>query len=131
MASPMEKILGKGPIETERKIPGSVSTEAEQVRYVSFDGVQAPNTLFRQVTRRINPPLMTGGGVVLEGCVITTPDGTHLYCLYYHGDVAGWQKQIEAGAKELGLVTAKIDHQTFTLSDGRLFPLSECQAQFD
>ena len=127
----MEKILGKGSLEYERRIPGTGEDEAEKVRYVSFDGVQAPSGLFRQVTRRITPPLMSGGGVVLEGCFITTPDGTHFYCLCYHGDIAGWQRQIEEGAKELGLVTANIQGQTLLLSDGRQFALSECQVRFD
>lgn len=127
----MEKILGKRSLDYERTVPGTAGDEAEKVRYVSFDGAQSPSSLFRQVTRRINPPLMSGGGVVLEGCFITTPDSTHFYCLSYHGDIAGWQRQIEGGAKELGLVTAKIGEQTLVLSDGRQFALSECQIQFD
>ncbi|MBF9265282.1 hypothetical protein I4I83_12750 [Acidovorax cattleyae] len=127
----MEKILGKGSLEYERTVPGTVGDEAEKVRYVSYDGAQVPSSLFRQVTRRITPPLMSGGGAVLEGCFITTPDSTHFYCLSYHGDIAGWQQQIEQGAKELGLITAKIEGQTLVLSDGRSFALSECQARFD
>lgn len=130
MVSPMEKILGKGSLEYERKVPGTTG-DTEKVRYVSFDGVQSPSGLFRQVTRRITPPLMTGGGVVLEGCFIKTPDSTHFYCLCYHGDVAGWQRQIEEGAKDLGLITAKLEEQTLVLSDGRSFALSDCQVQFD
>ena len=130
MVSPMEKILG-GSIAKKGKIPGSSSEEAERVRYVSFDGKKAPKKLFREVTGRIDPLVPTAGTVMLEPCVITTPDGTHLYALYYHGDVAGWQRQIEEGAKELGLVTAKIEAQTLVLSDGRQFALSECQIKFD
>lgn len=131
MSSSMEKILGKGSLESERRIPGVIGNETEKVRYVSFDGVQAPSALFRQVSRRINPPLMSGGGVMLEGVTIKTPDGTHFYCLYYHGDVEGWQRQIEEGAKELGLITAKIQEQSLVASHGRQFSLNECQVQFD
>jgi hypothetical protein len=130
MVSPMEKILG-GPIGKKDKIPGTGSDEAERIRYVSFDGKKAPKKLFRAVTGRIEPLVPTEGTVMLEPCVITTPDGTHLYPLYFHGDIAGWQRQIEEGAKELGLVTAKIEDQALVLSDGRRFALGDCQAQFD
>jgi hypothetical protein len=130
MVSPMEKILG-GAIGKKGKIPGSSGDEGERVRYVSFDGKKAPKKLFREVTGRIDPLVPTAGTVMLEPCVITTPDGTHLYALYYQGDIAGWQRQIEEGAKELGFVTAKIEEQMFVLSDGRRFALSECQVQFD
>lgn len=131
MTNHMEKILGKGPIETERKIPGTGMDESEKVRYVSFDGKEQPSRLFRQVTRRIDPPLMTGGGVVLEGCVLKAPDGTSFYSLYYHGDIAGWQRQIESGARELDLLTAKVEREKLVLSDGREFALADCEVQFD
>lgn len=129
MVSPMEKILG-GSLGRKGRIPGSSSDEAERVRYVSFDGKKAPQKLFREVTRRIEPLLPTAGTVMLEPCVLTTPDGTHLYALYYHGDIAGWQRQIEEGAKELGLITAKIEEQSLVFSDGRRFALTDCHAQF-
>lgn len=129
MVSPMEKILG-GSIGKKGKIPGS-GDEAERVRYVSFDGKKSPKKLFREVTGRIDPIVPTAGSVMLEPCVITTPDGTHLYALYYKGDIAGWQRQIEEGAKELGLVTAKLIEQMLVLSDSRRFPLDECEIQFN
>lgn len=130
MVSPMEKILG--PLQKKGTIPGAgSSSEAERVRYASFDGKKAPKKLFRDVTGRIEPLVPTSGTVTLEPGVMKTPDGTYLFAMRYHGDIAGWQRQIEQGAKELGLVTAKIEGQTLVLSDGRQFALSECPVQFD
>lgn len=114
-----------------QKIPGVSADEAPKVRYVSFNANEQPASVFRAVTRRITPPLMKGGGVVLEGCVITIPKGIKFYSLYFHGDISGWQKQIEHGAQELGLLTAAIDGDSFVVSDGNRFDLADCQIELD
>ncbi|MEN3748510.1 hypothetical protein TPR58_15145 [Sphingomonas sp. HF-S3] len=103
MPKSIEEILGRGPVQKERPIPGTLLGEADMVRYVSFYSKELPAKIFRNVTRKVNPPLVTGGGVVLEGCIITLPDTTSMYPLIFHGDVAGWQRQIEEGAHALGL----------------------------
>jgi len=48
----------------------------------------------------------------------------------YHGDLVGWGKDIEEGAKGLGLLLAYIESDKFIISDGRSFPLSECEIKF-
>lgn len=124
MAQSIEEILGK--ITRERAIPGTGPEGAEKVRYVSFDESQKPSEIFESVVWKIKPPMVKNGGVNLENFTITTPDGARFYPLKYHGDVMGWQKQIEAGAEMLGLFTAKIDSDALSLSDGRSYPLSAC-----
>jgi hypothetical protein len=120
----MEEILGK--ITRERAIPGTRPEEAEKVRYVSFDESQKPSDIFESVVWKLKPPMAKNGGVNLENFTIIIPDGTRFYALKYHGDVPGWQKQIETGAGILGVFTAKIESDTFVLSDGRSYPLSVC-----
>jgi hypothetical protein len=83
------------------------------------------------VTRKIQPRLPKRGGVMLEGCNITVPDGTKFFALVFHADLDGWQRQIEGGARELGLLSARIDGDDFIVSDGRSFPLSACDVQFE
>ena len=129
MPSPMEKVLGR-PIRAVGHIPGTDRGEESQVRYVSYDGAQTPKKVFRQIIQSVDPPLPTRGGVMLEPCLLHAPDGTYLCCLYYHGDTLGWQRQIEQGAKKLGLLTARIEQGTLVLSDGRRLSLSECHAEF-
>lgn len=126
----MEEILGQ-PIERERAVPGTRPGESEKVRYVSFREPVTPSDVLREIPWKVKPPLPKRGGVVLEGCIVTLPDGTHLCALSYHGDVEGWQKQIEQGAQDLGLVSARLDPDTLHLSDGRSVPLDACTIELD
>lgn len=129
MAQSIEEIVGK--IGRGRVTPGTKPGDAEKVRYVSFDRAHRPADIFEEVVWRVDPPVAKSGGVVLEGFIVTLPDGTPFYALKYHGDVAGWQSQIERGAADSGYVTARIDADTFVVSDGRQCPLSECTVERD
>jgi len=53
------------------------------------------------------------------------------HAIGYHGDLEGWRKDIEAGAQAMHLLLARIEGDKFVVSDGRLFPLSECKIEFD
>jgi len=129
VAQSIEEILGK--IERERAVPGTRLGESDKVRYVSLGQDRDPGNAYQKVIMKIEPPLMKSGGVMLDGCIITLPDGTRFYPLVLNGDIDGWQRQIEQGASELGLLTAKITSDTFLLSDGRSYSLAECAVEFD
>jgi hypothetical protein len=129
MTRSMQEILGKE-IQKERYVPGTRAGQSEQVRYVSIEGEKRPEDVFRSVTRRIDPPLVQNGGVVLERCLLTLPNGIVMYPLRYHGDLSGWQKQIEDGATDLGLISAQIDGESVLLSDGCRYALDECKIEF-
>jgi hypothetical protein len=49
--------------------------------------------------------------------------------LVLNGDEAGWRKQIENGAVELGLLTGQFRRGAFVVSDGRSIPLSDCKVE--
>ena len=55
----------------------------------------------------------------------------YFYALTYHGDLIGWKKDIEEGAKAYGSLLATIEEENFILNDGRVFNLSACQINFD
>ena len=129
MAQPIEEIVGK--LERERAVPGTRPGESEKVRYVSLGQGEDPGKAYREVIMKVEPPLMKSGGVMLDGCIITVPDGTRFYPLVLNGDIEGWRRQIEQGAQELGVLTAQIASDTFSLSDGRSYPLADCTVQFD
>lgn len=122
MTQSIEEILGK--ITRERAVPGTGPEGT--VRYVSFDESQKASEVFEGVVWKVKPAIPKSGGVNLENFTIITPDGARFYPLKYHGDVIGWQKQIEAGAEMLGLFTAKIESDALSISDGRSYPLSAC-----
>lgn len=129
MARSLEDIVGK--ISREPVLPGLPPSKADQIRYVSFAHPAKPAKIFRSVVRKINPPIVKSGGVSLDNWVLTIPDGTPFYALEYHDDVAGWQAQIERGAELCGLLSAKMEGETFVVSDGRAYPLSECFTEYD
>jgi hypothetical protein len=98
---------------------------------VSFDRSQRPADLFETVVWKLKPALPKSGGVSLPGFIVTVPDGTSFYGLKYHGDLSGWQNQIERGAASLGLSSAKIQAEMFVVLDGRSYPLSQCTVERD
>lgn len=129
-ASPMEEIFGKGSLETERKIPGTRPNEDSSVRYISFDNAGSISELFNTAVRKITPPLSKEGGVVLEGTRLKLPNGAQFFAVSFHGDIEGWQKQIQQGATELGRATARVLAGDFLTSDGQSYPLSSCEVEF-
>lgn len=129
MARSLEDIVGK--IDREAVLPGTYPGRANKVRYVSFAHPAKPAKLFRDVVWKLDPPIVKNGGVSLDNWVLTIPDGTPFYALEYNGDAVEWQMQIERGAELCGLLSAKIDGETFVVSDGRSYPLSECVAEYE
>jgi hypothetical protein len=131
ITSSMSQILGNGGLEAERKAPGTRPGEENSARYVSFLNPSSIPELFNSVIKKITPPLTKGGGVVLEGTKLKLPDGTPFFAVLFHGDLEGWQKQIERGASELGQATARVLASDVIVSDGRSYPLSSCKIEFD
>jgi hypothetical protein len=128
----LEKALG-GKIERQdaRVIPGVVSVAGQEVIYFSDDHGNPRRAQFLRLTRQVNPPLLKSGGASELGCTICSPDGMQFHAMAYHGDIEGWRKQIALGAKQLGLLTAKISGSTLEVSDGREVKLVECKVKFD
>lgn len=131
MSNKMEDILGLGPIDTERKIPGTSLVEGREYRYVSCSANTDIAMLFKKVIREINPPLAKNGGAVNEGCKVILPSGECYFAVSYKGDIEGWRQQIEQGAIALELSIAKITQDKFLLSDGGEFLLSDCKFQIE
>lgn len=127
----LERILG-GKLERSdaRVVPGADGASTRVAIYFSDDGKNKFGKQFKNITCFTDPPNATCGGVNEAGCDITPPDGPFFHAAIYHGDLAGWRKDIEEGAKGLGLLLAKIEGDQFVISDGRSFPLSECKIDF-
>lgn len=127
----LEQVFG-GKIERagDRVIPGMATVPGREVIYFSDDGSNPPRTQFQNLTRKVNPPHLKSGGATEQGCVLRLPDGTAFHAMSYHGDIDGWRKQIDQGAQELGLLTARVSEQKFLVSDGREFNLADCKVEF-
>lgn len=127
----LEKILG-GKIEQRdaRVIPGTVEIEGSRVVYFSDDGLNDFSDQFDALTEHAIPRQAKRGGRSDSGCKITLPDGQLFHAISYHGDLDGWRKDIETGARALHLALASIEADQFVTSDGRTFALSDCKVEF-
>jgi hypothetical protein len=120
-------------IVDDREIPGSTPVEWREYRYISDAGDNNlfENGLLNKLISQIEPPVPTSGGAITEKCKLWLPSGELLHALSYKGDIDGWRKQIELGAKKLGLFTGKIVGDSIFLSDERCYQLSDCQIEFN
>jgi hypothetical protein len=130
MPSEMEKILGV-PIGHKGIIPGTVSMEGVEVVYFCDDGRTILEQFEALASSYRNPRHAQRGGMNGRGCHLTLPDGSIFHAIGYHGDIAGWRQDIEEGAAAQKITLARIDGDKFAISDGRVFELSSCTAQFD
>lgn len=128
----LEKILG-GEIEqlNARRIPGSVAINGVEVVYYQDDGRMKRSKLFKVFLDGLSSRSAKSGGRVSDSCSITSPDNLLFHAMSYHGEIVGWRKDIEEAAKGLGLLLARIEGESFIVSDGRYFPLSECRIDFN
>ena len=130
MTSQMERILG-GPIGLDKIIPGTVIREGREVVYFSDDGRTDFTSQFNRLTKNVSPRHATRGGKTSQGCRLWLPDGSLFHPVSYHGDLDGWRKDVEAGARQLDLLLARIEGERILVSDGRSFALSDCKVEFD
>jgi hypothetical protein len=86
---------------------------------------------FNVVSEKIDPPIPTYGGVMMEYWLVETPTHETFYSVLLRGDVEGWRKQIELGAIELGLKFATVIDSDFVVSDGSRYALSECSISLE
>ncbi|TBZ93292.1 hypothetical protein E0H56_15115 [Rhizobium leguminosarum bv. viciae] len=127
----LERILGgKFERRNARAIPGTQSVDGVEIVYFSDDGKNNFRKQFRSLTSSVDPRAATRGGMNERGCRITPPNGPLFHAIGYHGDVDGWRKDVQTGAKARGLLLARIEDGDFIVSDGRRFALSECQVEF-
>lgn len=127
----LERVLG-GKIEQlgERSVPGLVPVSGVGVVYYQDDKRMPPKKLFKSFLDGLSVRSAKSGGRVSDTCSILSPDGLLFRAMSYHGDLAGWGRDIEEGAKGLGLLLAYIEVDKFIISDGRSYPLSECKIKF-
>ena len=132
MSDQIEKLLGLGPFDRERRIPGTRPVEGRAYLYVSCPTVDEDiRALFTKVARKISPPIAKDGAAMNEDCKVILPTGECYFAMSIKGDIAGWRAQIEQGAAALNLRLASVVEDKLVLDDGREVPLSKCQVRFD
>lgn len=134
MSNQLEKLEaalgGKLERTDARVIPGLIKRTDVEVVYFSIPAKGNGRKQFRNITNHTTPPFAQYGGVSESGCCIKTPSGMSFYALTYHGDLVGWKRDIEEGAKAHDSILARIEDENISLSDGRMFSLDACQISF-
>ena len=130
--SAIEEILGFKPLAPHERteIPGTVAWEGEEFIYFADDGSGDFARLFDLLTQHNGRHYAKTGSRGEERCKVFTPDNMLFYAIGYKGDLEGWRKDIELGAKAHNITLAWIKGEDFILSDGRSYKLSECKAEF-
>lgn len=127
----MEELLGLGPIENHRIVPGIQPIEGREFCYIADEGQEDFVKIFRKIVRYISPPIPQNGGAMIEGCKITLPNGKVFQAISYKGDIEGWRMQIEKGARALNVNLAKIDGESIVLDNIHSFLLMDCRIDFN
>ncbi len=116
----------------ERIIPGKSAVEGREYIYISDNGKNEFSKIFNTLTEQVKPRNATSGGAIVEGCKIWLPDNEGLFhAISYKGDVEGWRKDFELGAKALNLLIAKIKDNNIVISNEKSFNLSDCIIELD
>ena len=130
MDESLKKIFGVEKMD-DPALPGTRPRDVGQVIYVLLPPGGEMLDAFEKVTAKVDPPIPNDGAVLHEHFAVRTPQGDNFYSLYFHGDVEGWRRQIELGARQLGLKMAWVKGETFIVEGGSKFALSECSVTLD
>lgn len=126
----VERLLGLGPVEKKRSVPGAVDVPGREFRYIADDGVGDFPRLFQRITTHQSGRPAKSGGAISENCKLWLPDGSLFHALSYKGDVDGWRQVIEDGARALNLRLARIVSDMIVVSDGQAASLADCRIEF-
>lgn len=130
MMSKMEELLGLGQIQTVRTIPGTQAVENREFIYIQHNEEEPFPTFFKRLVRHVTPPIPTSGGVLVEGCRISLPDGEVFYAISYKGDLHGWRQQIKLGAEAFNRSLGRIVNESL-IFDNKPVDLVNCQIEFE
>lgn len=117
-------------IENERRIPGLIEIDGEHVLYFKDDNKNSFDEQFYKLTNFSEPINAKFGGVVEGGCSIILPNGVKYHAISFHGDIDGWNKDLEIGSKGLNISLATIKNNKIFIDEGSSFSLDECEVQF-
>jgi hypothetical protein len=106
----------------EPRLPGIwYASDRQTAFYLVPDGV-SQKALFRSLFQAVETPRATQGGVVENGCYLTTPDGETFYSLTWYSTRLGpWRRDFEESTQAQGIVTARFRGRRLITSDGRRY----------
>jgi len=126
----MERVLGTKIGRDRSKLQGTGDGEDPgKVRFVSFPSGRRIGDAFEEITSSKTSREPSHGGCSLKEDEVLAPDGTCFRTIVFHGDVEGWQQQIENGARSIGAISARLVGHNLLTSNGLMFPVDGLQIQ--
>ena len=114
----------------ERNIPGTIYVEGRKFIYIECESLAAFDDVFFNIGIFGDSPPPTGGGMINENIVITTPYGKKFCGVSYKGDLEGWERKINECIQELDIECAVIEDQYFVPRKNKKTLLSECEIEY-
>lgn len=121
----------------ERRVPGTIHVEGREWLYVQEresehrgDLVTAVLTAVDRQERLARRGRVLRGGVLTEGCRVSSPDGRSFQAFSFKADKELWREDLLDGARNLGLLTAELINGSLCISDGTTAVLDKCTVEF-
>lgn len=99
------------------RLPGIWYASGRQTGFFHVPDGTNPKLLFKQLFRGVQTPRTTQGGVVENGCFVTTPDGDEFQAITWHGKrLRAWRRDFVESTQAQGIVTARFHGRRFMTS---------------
>ena len=115
----------------DRVIPGSLRLKVANLYTLKVFDFESFSKLFIKLPTYGKGPLPHSGGTINENAMLLLPNQKRFYGLSYRGDLEGWRRKVSKCCDELGLLSATIADNFIKLSNGEVYPLSECIVELD
>ena len=104
------------------RLPGIWYASDRQTAFFHIPDGTDPKALFRQLFRGIDTRRATDGGVVEDGCFLTTPDDDLFQAITMHGKRLGaWRRDFAESTTVQGIVTARFHGRRFITSTNQRY----------
>lgn len=102
------------------RLPGVWYAQGRQTAFFHVPDGADPKAVFRQLFDGVEVRRTHDGGVVENGCFLTTPDDRVFQAITWHGKRLGaWRRDFIDSTTVLGIVTARFYGRRFLTSDGK------------
>lgn len=104
------------------RLPGIWYASDRQTRFFHVPDGADPKELFEQLFRGVETLRTTEGGVVANGCFLTTPDDDTFQAITWYGKRLGaWRRDFRESTRAQGIVTARFRRRRFMISTNQSF----------
>ncbi|UWQ95386.1 hypothetical protein K3728_17170 [Rhodobacteraceae bacterium M385] len=106
----------------EPRLPGIWYASDRQTGFFLVPDGADRKAMFRRLFTATESRRAKDGGVVENGCYLTTPDGDLFQAITWHGKRLGaWRRDFAESTEAQGIVTARFHGRRLMTSDGRRY----------